>query len=122
MVNVLTQIRTLLTGSATLIALVPATRMLPNWLTETTTLPCICYRETNNFLQDSDYYDNTPQSETSSVQFDIFQNANTSTQAIALALDTVMIGAEWNRESSGVILDDTGRQHHVLSYSKRLYV
>jgi hypothetical protein len=114
-------IRTILINNAPLIALVPVARIIPTWLTDTTTLPCICYRTDNQLRQDPDYFDDVPQSETALVRFDIFQAANTSAFAIESALDTVMVANSWNLESRADVQDPSGAVHVSLLYSQRLY-
>ncbi len=121
MIDAKTSLRATLTGSATLIALVPASRIKPDWLTDTTTLPSVFYRIENQNRQDPDYYDNVPRSETAFARIDIFQESNKSPFAIESAIDTAMVGARWNLESRADVLDDTGKVHVSMLYSQRLF-
>ncbi len=121
MIDAKTSLRSTLTGSATLTALVPTTRITPAWLTNTTTLPCVIYRIENQIRQPPDYYDNVPRSETALARIDIFQDANKSPFAIESAIDTAMVAARWNLESRTDVLDDTGKVHVSMLYSQRLF-
>jgi hypothetical protein len=121
MIDVKTQIRAILTGTVAITNLVPATRILPTWLTDKTAFPCIIYTYQNGLRQDPDYYDNVPRSETALVKIDVFQDANKNNFALESAIDTAMIANVWNLESRADIQEATGASHTAMLYSKRLY-
>jgi hypothetical protein len=123
MLDVKTTFRTTLTSNVALTTLVPATRIFVAWPSDFNTLPCIAYREIDNFLADEDYSDDTERSEQSTMQVDIFCGPNTSSTAIARAIDTALSGDKWNRDySEDFIEPDTVYVHRVMRYSKRIFV
>lgn len=115
-----TIVRNLLIGDSALIALVPAQRIKGSWPTSFATLPLIAFRESTNYVIDEDFFDDMPESETSIMQIDIFQNPGISTTPIAIELDRVLTDDLWTREyAEDLIEPDTLLVHKVMRYSKR---
>lgn len=123
MIDTKTIFRNLLINSAPLIALVPADWIKGAWPTSFANLPLIAFREIDNYISDTDYYDDRAISETSVMEVDVFQKPNTSVLPICQALDNALIPALWNRDySEDFVEKDTGFIHKVLRYSTRLTV
>jgi len=121
MTDAKTTFRSVLINASAVTALVPATRIFQSWPTSFNLLPCISFREINNFTDDEDYSEDRPRTETSEMQVDIWCKPNTSTTAIAQAIDTALNTALWNRDYSGDFVEpDTGYIHRVVRYSTRL--
>jgi hypothetical protein len=121
MTDAKTTFRALLIGAPSITALVPATRIYQSWPTSFKDLPCISFREINNFTEGSDYSEDRPRTETSEMQVDIWCKPNTSATAIAQAIDSAVNAALWNRDYSGDFVEpDSAIIHRVVRYSTRL--
>lgn len=117
-----TALRATLTGASSVTALVPATRIYAGWPTSFSTLPVIAYEESANLVGDEDIFDDVPKSETSEMTIHIFCAPNTSATAIAMAVDTALASAKWNRDNARDLIEqDTGITHKVMTYSKRVF-
>jgi hypothetical protein len=83
--------------------------------------PLIVFREIDNSTDDVDYDDDSAKSETSVMQVDIFCKPETSTTAIAQAVDTAVSADIWNRDySEDFVEPDSYLTHRVIRYSKRI--
>jgi hypothetical protein len=113
--------RTTLIGSSALTALVPATRITQAWPKKDVVFPLIVFREIDNYTVDEDYQDDQPKSETSVMQVDIFCKPESSSTAIAQAVDNALVAELWNRDySEDFVEPDSYLTHKVIRYSKRL--
>jgi hypothetical protein len=114
-------VRTTLINHAPLTAIVPVARIFQGWPASFNALPSIAFREVNNYLEDQDFNDDSPVSELSEMQFDIFSMPQSSPTAIAQALDDALITDLWTRDfSEDIVEDDSGIIHRVVRYSKRI--
>lgn len=121
MTDAKTTFRSILINAPAVTALVPATRIKQSWPESFTALPLIAFTELDNYTDDDDYRDDAPKSENSEMQVDIFCKPNTSTTAIAQAVDAALNAALWNRDYSGDFVEpDSGLMHKVMRYSTKL--
>lgn len=120
MVDTKTAFRNVLIGDSAITTLVPATRITMSWPVATSVFPLIVYREIDNRTESSDYFDNLPFSERSTMSVDIFTAPNTDPYSIAAAVDSALNLAYWNRDGSEDLIESDGKMHKVLRYSKRI--
>jgi hypothetical protein len=121
MTDAKTTFRAVLINASAVTTLVPATRIYQSWPSSFAVLPCMSFREINNYVDDQDIDDDQPSSEISEMQVDVWCKPNTSTTAIARAVDTVLNAAFWNRDySEDFVEPDSGYIHRVIRYSARL--
>jgi hypothetical protein len=121
MIDTKTAFRATLIADTALIALVPADRIKQAWPTSFATLPLIAFSEIDNGLDEMDYADDASISETSIMQVDMFFAPNTSSTAVAQAVDRVLSADFWNRDYSGDFVEPDSRLiHRVARYSKRV--
>ncbi len=122
MIDHKTALRTLLIGNVALTTLVPAARIYFIRPAKIADIPCITFEELDNSLTDEDYRDDQPGSESVSMQIDVWCKPNTSTTAIAQAVDNVLIPAMYNRDyAQDFVEPDSGIIHKVMRYSKRVF-
>lgn len=114
-----TAFRTVLINASAVTSLVPATRIYQPWYPTTATFPLICFTETDNYNNDDDYYDNEAKSDHMEVECHVFTAPNTSTYAIANAVDTALKADGWNRDFAQSLPDPGFYGHRVMRYSKR---
>lgn len=114
-----TAFRTALVNAVAVTTLVPATRIHQPWYPATSTFPLITFAESDNYNNSDDYFDNEAKSDHWEVDCHIFTPPNTSTQAIASAIDTALKADGWNRDFSQNLPDPGYYGHRVMRYSKR---
>jgi hypothetical protein len=114
-----TAFRTVLINAATVTALVPATRIYKTWFPASATFPLITYQKTNDYNDDADYFDNEAKSDHVEIECHVFTLPNTSTFAIANAVDTAVKASGYNRNYSADLQDPGDYGHTVMRYSKR---
>lgn len=115
------ELRTNLLAHAPLVAIVPASRIFVDWPTTFNALPCISYREINNFVRDEDIADNRPLTEVSEVEVQIFDALNKSTTPTAQAVDDALVNAGWNRDySADLALPEQTVNRKVMRYNRLL--
>ena len=120
MIDTKVAFRNLLINSSAVTALVPVSRILGTWPNELTVKPCIVFREIDNNLSDDDYKDNSPKSETSIMQVDIFNTV--SCFLISKAVDDILSTNNWNRDyAEDFVEKDTDLIHKVMRFSKRTF-
>lgn len=114
-----TAFRTALINAVAVTTLVPATRIYQPWYPASPTFPLITFAETNNYNDSEDYFDNEAKSDHWEVECHVFTLPNTSTQAIASAVDTALKADGWNRDFAQSLQDPGFYGHRVMRYSKR---
>lgn len=111
-------VSSLLKSSATLTALVPASRIVFFYPKSFTDLPAISYEETNQ--RTADFADDSPGSVDSNVQIHVWTK-NSSTNAISKVVTELMIADKWGLDFSQDLADpDQQIEHRVMRFVRKL--
>lgn len=114
-----TAFRAVLIASTPVTTLVPATRIYQPWYPANPTFPLICFTETDNYNNSDDFFDGATKTDHMEVECHVFTAPNTSTYAIASAVDSALKTAGWNRDFAQSLPDPGNYGHRVMRYSKR---